>query len=218
MQPERLLQQPGSLSCDPWDHPRDHACPQTPLWKALQSLRSRTGHFPDRSIRGGSQVLCGVSRASPIRWLKDTEKVSGRKPPSSITAGPGRSGSSSINGLILDVELGAVNRQQRAWRVHVPPSCHTPGEHLPGAPCFPCFSCHTNYNHSIIPEQPPRCAVLFIGKQTGSHSPDMLLWGIHKAKDQLVVGSCRTEDGLPVVPGGGLGGPLICPSPHSAPL
>lgn len=190
MQPERLLQQPGSLSCVPGTIPVTMPVPQTPLWKALHSLRSRTGHFPGRSIRGGSKVLCGVSRASPIRWLKDTEKVSGRKPPGSITAGPGRSGSSSINGLILDVELGAMNRQQRARRVHVPPSCHTPGEHLPGAPCFPRFSCHTNYNHSIIPEQPPRCAVLFIGKQTGSHSPDMLLWGIHKAKDQLVVGSC----------------------------
>lgn len=41
---------------------------------------------------------------------------------------------------------------------------------------------HANYNHYIIPEQPPRCAVLFIGKQTGSRSPDKLLCGINKKR------------------------------------
>lgn len=33
---------------------------------------------------------------------------------------------------------------------------------------------HTNYNHDVIPEQPPCCAVLFTAKQTGLCSPDEL--------------------------------------------
>ena len=99
------------------------------------------GHFQ----AGGDEDLCRVSGASATGWLKEEEEASGRSPPGSIAAGPGRSGPPSANGLVLDVEPGAINRQQHTPWSHqpglersspAPSSCPAPGGHPLPAPRF----------------------------------------------------------------------------------
>lgn len=64
------------------------------------------------------------------------------------------------------------------------PWLHPPAPLPENTPSVPhVSSCHANYNRRIIPEQPPRRAVLFIGKQPGWHGPDKLLRGINKTQD-----------------------------------
>lgn len=140
--------QPGCLGCTPRTIPLSmpfHSPGTSPALEAQHSPGSRMGHFPGRSISGGSEVLCRVCQAPAVRWLSEGEADSGRNSPGSIAAGPGRSGSSSTDGLVLDVEPGAINRQQHTPRMHQPgpeqsslaPSSRlAPGEHPLHAPHF----------------------------------------------------------------------------------
>jgi len=144
------------------------------------------GHFQ----AGGDEDLCRVSGASATGWLKEEEEASGRSTPAEAgdpllaeAVPPALTASSLMWSLVpltgSSTRHGATSLGWSGAHRLRPPAPLP--EDIPSLP--PVSTCHTNSNHHAVPEHPPRCAALFIAKQTALRSPDKLLRGINKAKD-----------------------------------